>query len=193
MNKKEIKKWLDEKVNEEDEVMILAEVDNGSLRDPNMGYATIEEVFAWQDQLDSIEYSNEGLTELYLLTEDVLDTLESRFELSPEFVRSLENVENGDFVKVNLPERSFFDLINDYCDATKIGDVLTSCSLLIHYVKNHISDVECDIYDGQLFIKPIDNTSLSTSIISELLGIKASNIDDKEAFKNLWSIHLTKR
>ena len=198
MKKSEIKKWLENK----NEKFTMVYLDDGidCCADPNMGYALMDEIFKWQDQLDNIEYSDEGLVQLYLLIEDVLGTLESRLMLNPFFVKKLDEIHNkiesgddSDFVKVDLPEKSFFDLVNDYCDAEKIGDVLTSCTLLIHYVQNRIKNVECDSCDGRLWIKPIGNASCSTSILSYALDIDAKNIDDSQWESKIWSIHLYRR
>lgn len=166
----------------------------------NAGYAFKDEIFKWQDELDDLEYSNEGLVQLYLLTEDILDTLESRLDLNPKFVKKMEEIhqkieagDTSDFVEVQLPKKSFFDYVNDYADAEKIGDVIQASTLLICYVKEHINDVDCYIEDNKLWIKPLDNKSLSTSIISELLGIKAINIDDSQQKDLAWCIPLGRR
>ena len=166
----------------------------------NAGYALRDEIFEWQDKLDDLEYSEEGLIQLYLLTEDILDTLESRLDLNPEFVKEMEEIhqkieagDTSDFVKVQLPEKSFFDCVNDYVDAEKIGDVIQASTLLICYVKERINDVDCYIEDNKLWIKPLDNKSISTSIISELLDIKAINIDDSRQGNFAWCIPLERR
>ena len=199
MNKNQIKKWLDSIGNDELKMVYL---DDGqeSLINPNMGYALRDEIFKWQDKLDDIDYSEEGFTELYLLTEDILDTLEVRMALNPAFIKKLEKihqkVESGDtsdFVEVNLPEKSFFVLVNDYCDAKKIGEIVQASKVLISYVTNHIKNIDCYISDGRLWIKPIGNASCSASILSYALDINAKNIDDSLSLDNIWSIHLHRR
>lgn len=192
MKVREVKKWLDDIDNEELEMVYL---DDGqeSCVNPNMGYALRDEIFNWQDRLDNIEYSDEGLAELYLLVEDILDTLELRLKLNPAFVEKLNSIDKEKFVKFDMPQKSFFDYVNNYCAAEKIGDVVQACSLLIYYVQGRIKNVQCKISDGQLWIKPIDNASCSTSIISEALGIKSSNIDDHMKDEKVWSIHLYRR
>ena len=166
----------------------------------NAGYALRDEIFKWQDKLDDMEYSEDGMMQLYLLTEDILDTLESRLDLSDEFIAEMKaidhEIESGDmsdFIEVELPKRSFFDYVNDYADATKIGDVVQASSLLLHYVNDHICDVDTYISHNRLYIKQKDNTSLSTSIIADLLGIKAKDIDDRNSFELEWSILLNRR
>lgn len=199
MKRDQIKKWLDSIGNDELKMVYL---DDGqeSLISPNMGYALRDEIFEWQDKLDDIDCSEEGFTELYLLTEDILDTLEARMALNPAFIKKLEKihqkVESGDtsdFVEVNLPERSFFDLVNDYCDAKKIGEIVQASKMLISYVTNHIKNIDCYISDGRLWIKSIGNASCSTSILSYVLDINAKNIDDSLSLDNIWSIHLHRR
>jgi len=166
----------------------------------NAGYALRDEIFDWQDKLDDLDYSEEGLTELYLLTENILDTLESRLDLSEEFIEEMkairQDIDSGDmsdFVKVELPEKSFFDYVNDYANAKKIGDVVQASSLLLYYVKDHISGVDAYISHNRLYIKQKDDTSLSTSIIADLLDIKAKDIDDRNTFELEWSILLNRR
>lgn len=198
MKKSEIKKWLKDK--NEDFKMVYLDDGVECCANPNMGYALIDEIFAWQDELDDIDYSNEGLAELYLLVENILDTLELRLMLNPAFVKEMNEIHNkiesedeSDFVRVYLPERSFFDLVNNYCDAKKIGDVLTSCGALINYVQTRISDIDCDICDGRLWIKSKNNKSLTTDLISQLLEIDIMNIDDMQSIDGIWSIHLYRR
>ena len=194
MNVKELKDWLCQ-YKDEDEIRVYVEVDGVAvLSHPNMGFLLKDEIFGYQDQLDQIDYSDNAVFETFLLAEDVLDTLESRLEVSSDFIQSLEKaIEENDFVPVELPEKSFFVMVNDYVGAKKIGDIIQECNLLIYYVKDRISDVDVEIQDNQLYIKAKDNISLSTSIISELLGIEANNIDDMYCFNNVWSIHLYKR
>lgn len=199
MKRNQIKKWLDNVDNDEIKMVYL---DDGqeSLINPNMGYALRDEIFEWQDHLDEIEFSSEGLTELYLLTEDILGTLETRMALNPDFVREMEEIHNkvesgdtSDFVKVDLPKKSFFDLVNDYCDATKIGEIVQATEMLISYVTDHIKNIDCYISDGRLWIKPFGNVSCSTSILSYALDIDAKNIDDTQSLDSIWSIHLYRR
>ena len=192
MNVKKIKEWLN-KLPDEEYAKVYIETEEEDLIDPNMGYALRDEIFNWQDRLDNIEYSDEGLAELYLLVEDILDTLELRLKLNPALMEKLNSIDKEDFVKFDMPQKSFFDYVNDYCAAEKISDVVQTCSLLIYYVQGRIKNVQCEIYDGQLWIKPINNASCSTSIISEALEIKSSNIDDHMKDERVWSIHLYRR
>jgi hypothetical protein len=90
-------------------------------------------------------------------------------------------------------EQSFFDLVNGYCSAEKINDIVQYSTLLITYVMSRINDVHCEITNNKLYICTIGNASISTSIISELLGIKATNIDDSQSMDGVWSIHLHRR
>ena len=199
MKRDQIKKWLDNIGNDELKMVYL---DDGqeSLINPNMGYALRDEIFEWQDKLDDIDYSEEGFIELYLLTEDILDTLEVRMALNPAFIKKIEKIhqkiesgDTSDFVKVDLPKKSFFDLVNDYCDAKKIGEIVQASEMLISYVTSHIKNVECSIYDGRLWIKSIGNASCSASILSYALDINAKNKDDGLSLDNIWSIHLHRR
>ena len=166
----------------------------------NAGYALKEEIFKWQDKLDDLDYSEEGMMNLYLLTEDILSTLESRLDLSDDFIKEMEEIHNkvddgntSDFVKIDLPEKSFFDLVNDYVSAEKIGEVVATSKMLIFYVLSRINDVKCQIYNGKLYICTIGNASISTSIISELLDIKPNNINDSRSQDGIWCIHLQRR
>lgn len=199
MKRDQVKKWLNSIENDKLKIVYL---DDGqeSCIDPNMGYALRDEIFEWQDKLDDIDYSEEGFTELYLLTENILDTLEVRMALNPAFVEEMEKihqkVESGDtsdFVKVDLPKKSFFDLVNDYCDAKKIGEIVQTTEMLISYVTSHIKNVECSIHSGRLWIKPIGNASCSASILSHALNIDAKNIDNTQFLDRIWSIHLYRR
>ena len=192
MNVKKIKEWLKEANNEELEIVYLSDGQKCCVS-PNMGYALRDEIFNWQDRLDDIDYSDEGITDLYLLIEDILDVLESRLELNPSLIEELESLTKDDFVKLELPKKTFFDYVNEYCRAKKIGDIVQICSLLIGFVHNRIKNVECKIHNGRLWIKPINNASCSTSIISEALNIKSSNVDDSMKDEGIWSIHLYKR
>lgn len=166
----------------------------------NAGYALKKEIFEWQDKLDDLDYSEEGMMNLYLLTEDILSTLESRLDLSDDFIKEMEEIHNkinngdtSDFVKVDFPEKSFFDLVNDYVSAKKIGEVVIASKMLISYVLSRIDDVKCQIYNGKLCISAINNASISTSIISKLLNIEANNIDDSKSNDGVWSIYMQKR
>ena len=193
MNVKELKEWLCQ-YKDEDEIRVYVEVDGVAvLSHPNMGFLLKDEIFGYQDQLDQIDYSDNAVFETFLLAEDVLDTLESRLEISSDFVEKIKNFEMEDSVRVELPKKSFFDMVNDYVSAKKIGEIVTASNMLIYYVQSKISDVDVEIQDNKLYIKAKDNVSLSTSIISELLGIKANNIDDMYDFNNVWNIHLYKR
>lgn len=192
MKTEDVKRWLKEVNNEELEVVYLNDGQKSCVS-PNMGYALRDEIFKWQDKLDNINYSEEGISDLYLLTEDILDILESRLELNPSFIEELESLTEDDFVKFELPKKNFFDYVNEYCRAEKIGDIVQICSLLISFVQDRIKNVECKIHSGRLWIEPIDNSSCSTSIISEALNIKSSNIDDSLQDDRVWSIHLYKR
>ena len=90
-------------------------------------------------------------------------------------------------------EQSFFDLVNGYCSAEKINDIVQYSTLLITYVMSHINDVHCEIINNKLYICSVGNASLTTSIIGELLNIKAKNIDDSKSLEGVWSIHLYRR
>lgn len=92
--------------------------------------------------------------------------------------------------------KTFFDLVNDYVSAEKIDEIVFASEELIEYAKSHLStedDILCQIYNNKLYICPKGNASLSTSIISELLGIKANNIDDSRSHEDIYSIHLKRR
>lgn len=193
MNVKELKEWLCQ-YKDEDEIRVYVEVDGVAvLSHPNMGFLLRDEIFGYQDQLDQIDYSDNAIFETFLLAEDVLDTLESRLEISSDFIEEINKIKMEDSVKIELPEKSFFDMVNDYVRAKKIGEIVTASNLLIHYVLSHIDDVKCEIYHNKLYICSVNNTSISTSIISKLLNIKASNIDDSKSVDGIWSIHLYKR
>lgn len=90
-------------------------------------------------------------------------------------------------------EQSFFDLVNGYCSAEKINDIVQYSTLLITYVMSRINDVHCEIINNKLYICSVGNASLTTSIISDLLEIKANNIDDSKSMDGIWSIHLYRR
>lgn len=193
MNVKELKDWLSQ-YKDEDEIRVYVEVDGVAvLSHPNMGFLLRDEIFGYQDQLDQIDYSDNAVFETFLLAEDVLDTLESRLEISSDFIQGLKRISEEEFVKVDLPEKSFFDLVNDYVNAKKIGEIISTSEILIHYVLSRINDVKCQIHNNKLYICTIGNASISTSIISELLDIKATNIDDSQSMDGIWSIHLHKR
>jgi len=193
MNREEIIKWLNGIENDEVEIVYLNDGKESCIA-PNMGYALRDEIFEWQDQLDDIDYSEEGFSKLYLLVEDVLDSLENRMVFDDAFLSEInQKAETNDYVKVSLPERTFFDLVNLYTEAKKIGEVVSACNLLINYVQTRISDIDCNISDGRLWIKKKNNVSLSTSIIAQLLNIDSSNIDDSSWDQGIWSIHLYRR
>ena len=96
-------------------------------------------------------------------------------------------------MNVEIFEKSFFDCVNDYCNAEKIKDISIASKSLINYVNKRMPFVQCYIENGKLWIKPVDNASCSTSIISSLMNIKANNIDDSQWTNGIWSIHLYRR
>ncbi|MBR3208737.1 MAG: hypothetical protein IKF82_00555 [Bacilli bacterium] len=105
------------------------------------------------------------------------------------------NKERNRFVvqKEIVYQKSFFDMVNDYCDAEKIKDIISSCELLITYVIDRIPNVDCYIQFDKLWIKRKNNKSLSTDLISQLLNLDIKNIDDSRSIDGIWSIHLYRR
>ena len=192
MKTKEIKKWLQD-IDDDEDNLVYIQTKEKNLISPNMGYALIDEIFAWQDKLDDIEYSNQGLIDLYFLTEEILSELESRLEIDSDLIDKIEKISEKEYVKLDIPDQSFFDYVNNYAKAKKVGEVVQSCALLIYYVQRRLPYAQCDIHNDRLWIKRKDNSSCSTSIISNALQIKASNIDDKDWEEGVWSIQLYKR
>lgn len=187
-------------------VKCWVQVGDEEISNPNMATVPKDEIFDWQDRLDDIDYDQkhlkQGMTELFHLIDDILDELESRLQLNPYLVEELEDlhkkIEEGDmsdFVKIDIPERSFWDYVNDFCEAIKIRDYVESSEFLILIVKNKFKNDPINVYieGSSLYIKKTGNISLSTSIIAEMLKIDPSDIDDRQWEQGIFRIPLKPR
>lgn len=193
MNVKGLKTLLND-FNDEDEVKYWVEVNGEVIARPNMSPIEKDELFNWEDEFDAIKFDKKNtwnsIVELHDFTETILMELENKLQLNPEFVKELKNIDRTEFTEVKLEDPTFWDLVEDVKFATTIDEVITYYKPLIWFVQEKIPNTEVWIESNKLFIKQIDNKSLSSAIIAELLKISVKYIDGKEQFRGVWSITL---
>ena len=203
MKIRDLKAWLN--LHEDgDEVECWVKVGKHELSQPNMATLTVKEIFDFEDKLSDLDYDrnnkSNNMTKLFLLCYELLDELESRLQLDPEFIEEMrkmsEKIEAGDtsdFVKVELPEFTLWDKINDLYEAKTIEEYVESSERVVSHITEKLGDVECDIDDSNVILEPVGNASLSTSIIAELLDIEAKDIDDRMWEDKVWKIPIIRR
>lgn len=199
MENRDLKAWLN-LYDDDAEVKCWVKIGDDELSHPNMATILRDEIFDWQDKLDDIDYvenNDKNMAELFKIADGILDELESRLQLSPEFVKSLEEIEakleagdTSDFVEFHLPERTFWDYVNDFVDAEKIREYVESGENLLRYVTNRLPDLDIYIENSYLYITKKGNKSVSTSIIADLLNIEAKDIDDSQWEQSIYRIKL---
>ena len=64
---------------------MLTQIGDEELSDPNMAVATIDEIFEWQDELDKLSLDDDDFLTIFEFTDNLLDTLESRLQLSHSY------------------------------------------------------------------------------------------------------------
>lgn len=202
MKNRDLQKWLNT-YDENEKVECWVKIGDDELSHPNMATVPRDEIFEWQDKLDDIDYvdnNEENMLQLFNFIDGILDELESRLQVSPELIKELQEmdakIEAGDmsdFVKVDCPERSFWDLANDFVHAEKITDYVESSQRILFYVKDKLPELDSYIEGSYLYIIKKNDASISTSIIAYALGIETTDIDDKEWEQQIYRIKLEDR
>ena len=202
MENRDLQAWLNTH-DKDAKVECWVKIGNDELSHPNMATVPRDEIFEWQDKLDDIDYidnNDENMRNLFDLIDDILDELESRLQVSPELIKELEEmdakIEAGDmsdFVKVDCPERSFWDLANDFVYAEKIRDYIESSERILLYVQEKLPKSNSYIEGQYLYITQKDNVSISTSIIAYALNIELTDIDDRQWEQQIYRIKLEDR
>lgn len=173
------------------EVKVWVRCEGEELSSPNMAVVTKDELFEWEDQFDDIAAGDDSFSDIFNFTDNILDELESRLQLAPEFIKEMESIDREEFVPLNLKYDCVFqDKMNDYHTARTIRDLHEAERGIIVCVKHKLGDVDVNIHDGILIIKQKDNVSCSTSIISDILRINAKLINDRNWLQGVWSVDL---
>jgi len=199
MKIKHIKEYLDN-YDDEDNAKFWINVDGHMYSSPNMATITSDELFKLEDRLSSFRCSSKPVsndtTTIFNFCWDMLDTLESKLLLDPEFVAEMENMrekgELDDFVEWKMPDISLWDKINFLSEAETIQDYIDASNMVLSHMQK-IKNAYCYLTNTNIVIKPIGNTSMSTSIIADTLGIDAKEIDDRYWFSAVWKIPIKKR
>lgn len=176
------------------EVKVWIQIDGEELSEPNMATFTMDEIFEWQDKLDELSLSDDNFLDIFNFADDLLDTLESRLQLAPDFIEELRRIEEDscpdDWVPVNLPGFNFLECVEDFHTARTMRDLNDAKYHIILAVKDRLGNLKVDIRNDVLFIQQQHNISCSTSIISDLLSIDAKKINDNQWEEGIWSIDL---
>lgn len=199
MKIKDIKEYLDN-YDDEDDVKFWINIEGNIYSSPNMATITSDELFKLEDKLSSFKCSSKPVsndtTTVFNFCWDILDTMENKLQLDPEFVAEMENMrENGeldDFVELKIPELSLWDKINFLSEAETIEDYIDASNMVLSHMQK-IKNAYCYLTSTNVVIRPIDNASMSTSIIADILGIDTRDIDDRYWFKAVWKIPIQKR
>lgn len=181
-----------------EQVDVWVKIGDKELSEPNMATITLDEIFDLQDDLDEISLDGDNFLQIFEFTDNLLNELESRLQLSENFInemdevrRKLQSGDRSDFVKVDVDlSFNFRDCLNDYHVARTMRDLDIAQKNIKLCVKHFLGDVDVDIRNDILFIKQRDNISCSISIISDLLGIPSGYINDKQWQDGVWSIDL---
>ena len=165
---------------------------------PNMATILRDEIFAWQDRLDDVDYvsdNEQNMINLFELIDEFLDELESRLQLSPEFIKEMEAGDYSDFVEIDSKEFevSFWDRVDDFARATKIREYVDATNSILLYAKSKLPDLNIYIEGQYLYITQKENASISTSIIAVALDIEAKDIDDRQWEQSIYRIKLEER
>ncbi len=197
MENKDLKAWLGLHDNDA-EVKCYVKIGDEEISSPNMATILRDEIFAWQDRLDDVDYvsdNEQNMINLFELIDEFLDELESRLQLNPEFIKEMETGDYSDFVKIDLKELevSFWDRVDDFARATKIREYVDATNSILLYAKSRLPDLNIYIEGPYLYITQKENASISTSIIAVALDIEAKDIDDRQWEQSIYRIKLEER
>ena len=204
MENRDLKAWLNLYDNDA-EVKCYVKIGDEEIASPNMATVLRDEIFAWQDRLDAIDYvsdNEQNMINLFELIDEFLDELESRLQLNPEFIKGMQEIEKkievgdySDFVEIDPKEfeRSFWDRVDDFTKATKIREYIDATNGILLYVKDRLPDLNTYIEGSHLYITQKKNASISTSIIAVALDIEAKDIDDRQWEQSIYRIKLEER
>lgn len=204
MENRDLKTWLNLHDNGA-EVKCYVKIGDEEIASPNMATVLRDEIFAWQDRLDDVDYvsdNEQNMINLFELIDEFLDELESRLQLNPEFIKEIQEIEEkieagdySDFVKVDPKEFeiSFWDRVDDFAKATKIREYVDATNSILLYAKNRLPDLNIYIEGPYLYITQKENASISTSIIAVALDIEAKDIDDRQWEQSIYRIKLEER
>lgn len=182
-------------------VKVWIQIGDEELSDPNMAVATIDEIFEWQDELDKLSLDDDDFLTIFEFTDNLLDILESRLQLSPSFIEEMRQIEakiesgdTSDFVTIDLDDfdYDFYECLQQYHTARTMRDFANAKTNIILCVKHYLGDLKVDIHNDILFIQRQNNLSCSTSIIADLLCVPTRVINDSQWDKGIWSINLKK-
>lgn len=197
MENKDLKTWLSLHDNNA-EVKCYVKIGDEEIASPNMATILRDEIFAWQDRLDDIDYvsdNEQNMINLFELIDEFLDELESRLQLSSEFIKEMEAEDYSDFVEIDSKEFevSFWDRVDDFARATKIREYVDATNSILLYAKSRLPDLNIYIEGPYLYITQKENASISTSIIAVALDIEAKDIDDRQWEQSIYRIKLEER
>ena len=179
MENKDLKAWLGLHDNDA-EVKCYVKIGDEEISSPNMATILRDEIFAWQDRLDDVDYvsdNEQNMINLFELIDEFLDELESRLQLNPEFIKEMEAGDCSDFVEIDSKEFevSFWDRVDDFARATKIREYVDATNSILLYAKSRLPDLNIYIEGPYLYITQKENASISTSIIAVALDIEAKD------------------
>lgn len=197
MENKDLKTWLSLHDNNA-EVKCYVKIGDEEIASPNMATILRDEIFAWQDRLDDVDYvsdNEQNMINLFELIDEFLDELESRLQLNPEFIKEMEAGDCSGFVEIDLKELevSFWDRVDDFARATKIREYVDATNSILLYAKSRLPDLNIYIEGPYLYITQKENASISTSIIAVALDIEAKDIDDRQWEQSIYRIKLEER
>lgn len=197
MENKDLKAWLGLHDNDA-EVKCYVKIGDEEISSPNMATILRDEIFAWQDRLDDVDYvsdNEQNMINLFELIDEFLDELESRLQLNSEFIKEMETGDYSDFVEIDLKELevSFWDRVDDFARATKIREYVDATNSILLYAKSRLPDLNIYIEGPYLYITQKENASISTSIIAVALDIEAKDIDDRQWEQSIYRIKLEER
>ena len=197
MENKDLKTWLSLYDNDA-EVKCYVKIGDEEIASPNMATILRDEIFAWQDRLDDVDYvsdNEQNMINLFELIDEFLDELESRLQLSSEFIKEMEAGDYSDFVEIDSKEFevSFWDRVDDFARATKIREYVDATNSILLYAKSRLPDLNIYIEGSYLYITQKENASISTSIIAVALDIEAKDIDDRQWEQSIYRIKLEER
>lgn len=197
MENKDLKTWLSLHDNDA-EVKCYVKIGDEEIASPNMATILRDEIFAWQDRLDDVDYvsdNEQNMINLFELIDEFLDELESRLQLSPDFIKEMETGDCSDFVEIDSKEFevSFWDRVDDFARATKIREYVDATNSILLYAKSRLPDLNIYIEGQYLYITQKENASISTSIIAVALDIEAKDIDDRQWEQSIYRIKLEER
>ena len=197
MENKDLKTWLSLHDNNA-EVKCYVKIGDEEIASPNMATILRDEIFAWQDRLDDVDYvsdNEQNMINLFELIDEFLDELESRLQLNPDFIKEMEAGDCSDFFEINPKEFevSCWDRVDNFARATKIREYVDATNSILLYAKSRLPDLNIYIEGQYLYITQKENASISTSIIAVALDIEAKDIDDRQWEQSIYRIKLEER